>query len=121
MIDPEIWYHVAFWTIAGIMVIAAIFTIEAKEVMHSIYGLATTFISIAMFFILLGAEYIAMMQILVYVGAVTVLMAFAIMLTRRRIKPLSEEEEERERLEDLREEEELIADHHSDTFDGGEE
>jgi NADH:ubiquinone oxidoreductase subunit 6 (subunit J) len=74
-----------------------------------------------MFFILLGAEYLAIMQILVYVGAVAVLMAFAIMLTRRRMKPLSEEEEERERIEELREEEELMADYHSDTFDGGEE
>ena len=120
MIDPDVWYHVAFWVICGIMTMAAIFTIEAKEVMHSVYGLALTFIMVACFFVLLGAEYLAVIQILVYVGAVAVLMAFAIMLTRRRMIELSTKEEEEERQEELKEEEELIAAHKAE-MEGSEE
>lgn len=118
MIDPEIWYHMAFWVITGIMVISALFTVEAREVMHSVYGLAATFICVGMLFILLGAEYLAIIQILVYVGAVAVLMVFALMLTRRRILDGSEEQKEKDRLEELEEEERLLG---HDKDDGGEE
>lgn len=118
MIDPDIWYEVAFWTLAGILVIAAIFTIETKEVMHSIYGLATTFICVAGIFVLLNAEFLAIIQILVYVGAVSVLLAFAIMLTRRRIIEKEDEEEEKDRRKEMEEDDILITKYYDD---GGEE
>lgn len=119
MIDPEIWYHLVFWIISGILVFAALFTVEAREVMHSVFGLATTFICIGILFILLGAEYLAIIQILVYVGAVAVLMAFAIMLTRRRIIHESEAQVESDRLEELEAEKALFR--KDDDEEGGEE
>jgi NADH:ubiquinone oxidoreductase subunit 6 (subunit J) len=85
LIESAFWYDLAFWILTVILIIAAIFTIETREVMHSVFGLATVFICVMGYFILLGAEYLGVIQLLVYVGAVTVMMVFAIMLTRRKM------------------------------------
>jgi NADH-quinone oxidoreductase subunit J len=57
----------------------------AKEIVRNVVWLAMTFIGVAMIFLFLNAEYIAIIQILVYVGAVSVLILFGIMLTKRRL------------------------------------
>lgn len=84
------WDLVAFLILSGIAIIFSIAVIIAKEIVRSVIYLLTVFISIAGIFILLSAEYVAIIQIMIYGGAVTVLILFAIMLTKREIK---EEEE----------------------------
>lgn len=73
-----------FLTVAAL--VSALMVIESKEIIHSVIYLASCFISVAALFIMLSAEFVAIVQILVYVGAVTVVILFGIMLTRREIR-----------------------------------
>ncbi len=56
--------------------------ISAKNIIHSAFYLAATLLCVAVYFIMLRAQYLAAVQILVYMGAVVVLILFALMLTR---------------------------------------
>ncbi len=74
-----------FLIFAAITIGAAIFVIASEEIVRSVMYLALTFIGVAVTFFFLEAEYVALIQILIYVGAVTVLILFGIMLTKRRL------------------------------------
>src|SRR2546423_5342170 len=74
------WAAVFFWVFAVAALIAALLTILARNAVHSALFLISTLMSVAALFILLGAEFIAGVQILVYVGGVMVLFLFVIML-----------------------------------------
>lgn len=74
-----------FIIFAIMTVAAAVAVIFSKEVVRSLMYLALTFLGVAITFIFLSAEYVAMIQILIYVGAVTVLILFGIMLTKRKL------------------------------------
>lgn len=76
---------VIFLVIAAIGVTAALFVVTEKEPMHSAFYLALVFVIVAVMFFLLEAEFMAIIQLFVYVGAITILFAFSIMLTRRYI------------------------------------
>ncbi len=82
--------YAIFLVVGGIAVTGAILAMEAREIMHAVYYLGTTFIAVAAIYLLLAAEYLMVVQLLIYVGAVTILMSFAIMLTRRTIRELSD-------------------------------
>ena len=79
------WELFLFLFLASSALISALLVIASKDVVHSVIALATCFISIAALFIMLSAEFVAIVQILVYVGAVVVVILFGIMLTRREI------------------------------------
>ncbi len=87
------WAAVFFWIFAIAALIAALLTILARNAVHSALFLISTLVSVAALFILLGAEFIAGVQILVYVGGVMVLFLFVIMLVN-----VSAEERGRELL-----------------------
>jgi len=74
---------IVFGILAVITLVCAINVLRAREIMHSVVYLAGAFLGIACLFLLLGAEYVALVQILVYVGAVVVVILFGIMLTNR--------------------------------------
>jgi NADH-quinone oxidoreductase subunit J len=74
------WAAVFFWIFAVAALVAALLTILARNAVHSALFLISTLVSVAALFILLGAEFIAGVQILVYVGGVMVLFLFVIML-----------------------------------------
>jgi len=74
---------VAFFILAAIAILAAIHVVTDKEVVHSAFYLALVFLCIGFVYFFLEAEFIGVVQILVYVGAITILFAFSIMLTRR--------------------------------------
>ena len=82
MID---WELLSFFIIGSIMLVSAIYVLRCEELVHSVMFLTLTFISVACLYLMLGAEYVAVIQILIYAGAVTVLILFAIMLTKREI------------------------------------
>jgi len=74
------WESVFFWIFSIAAILAALLTVMARNAVHSALFLISSLISIAALFILLGAEFIAGVQILVYVGGVMVLFLFVIML-----------------------------------------
>src|SRR3989440_7298259 len=74
------WESVFFWVFAMAALIAGLLTVMARNAVHSAMFLISTLVSVAALFILLGAEFIAGVQILVYVGGVMVLFLFVIML-----------------------------------------
>ncbi|MCL2295790.1 MAG: NADH-quinone oxidoreductase subunit J [Methanomassiliicoccaceae archaeon] len=76
---------VAFVILAAIAIAAALYVVTAKETVHSAFYLALVFVCVAVTYFFLEAEFIGVIQMLVYVGAITILFAFSIMLTRRYI------------------------------------
>jgi NADH-quinone oxidoreductase subunit J len=77
----------AFWIIASIVVASALAAVRLRRLVHCVLCLTLTFAGIAALFLQLGAEFIGFAQILVYVGAVSILMVFAILLTRDNASP----------------------------------
>ncbi|HKS90903.1 MAG TPA: NADH-quinone oxidoreductase subunit J [Tepidiformaceae bacterium] len=72
---------IAFWILAVITVGAALGVMAARNLLHAVLFLILAFIGVAGFFLLLSAEFLAMAQIIIYVGAIAVLVLFAILLT----------------------------------------
>jgi NADH-quinone oxidoreductase subunit J len=71
-----------FWVIAITLVAAALMVVGARKIVHSALALVIVFAMAAGVYLLLNAEFIAIVQILIYAGAVTILVLFALMLTR---------------------------------------
>src|SRR5207249_10437998 len=69
-----------FYLFAGVCISAAIMVIAARNPVHSVLFLILAFVNAAALFILLGAEFLAMILIVVYVGAVAVLFLFVVMM-----------------------------------------
>jgi NADH-quinone oxidoreductase subunit J len=69
-----------FYLFAGVCVASAIMVIAAKNPVHSVLFLILAFVNAAGLFVLLGAEFLAMILIVVYVGAVAVLFLFVVMM-----------------------------------------
>jgi NADH-quinone oxidoreductase subunit J len=74
------WESVFFWVFSIAAIFAGLLTVMARNTVHSALFLISSLVSVAALFILLGAEFIAGVQILVYVGGVMVLFLFVIML-----------------------------------------
>ncbi|KIT17921.1 NADH-quinone oxidoreductase subunit J [Jannaschia aquimarina] len=70
----------AFYLFAIVTVAGGLFTVTARNPVHSVLWLILTFFSTAGLFVLLGAEFVAMLLIIVYVGAVAVLFLFVVMM-----------------------------------------
>jgi len=71
---------IAFYTLAAVMLAAAGLVVTARNPVHSVLFLILAFFSGAGLFVLLGAEFLAMLLIVVYVGAVAVLFLFVVMM-----------------------------------------
>src|SRR5258707_12253098 len=69
-----------FYLFAVICVASAFMVIAARNPVHSVLFLILTFVNAAALFVLLGAEFLAMILIVVYVGAVAVLFLFVVMM-----------------------------------------
>jgi NADH-quinone oxidoreductase subunit J len=74
-----------FYVIAAVMVAAALVVVTNRNVVRSALALIVVFAGVAAQFVILAAEFVAVTQVLVYIGAIMVLMLFGIMLTRSRI------------------------------------
>jgi NADH-quinone oxidoreductase subunit J len=74
---------------------SALLVVTARNVVHAALYLVVTLLSVAGAFLLLGAEFLAWAQVLVYVGAVVVLILFGLMLTRAPIGPMAQHNENR--------------------------
>src|SRR5512134_2893507 len=69
-----------FYLFAGVCVASALMVIAAKNPVHSVLFLILTFVNAAALFLMIGAEFLAMILIVVYVGAVAVLFLFVVMM-----------------------------------------
>ena len=72
--------ELAFYAFSMSTLIGGIFTVVARNPVHSVLWLILAFLSAAGLFVLLGAEFVAMLLIIVYVGAVAVLFLFVVMM-----------------------------------------
>lgn len=74
--------NLAFVTLAALTIGSALLVVTLRNLVHAALTLGVSFVGVAGLYLLLNAEFIAAAQVLVYVGAITVLILFAIMLTR---------------------------------------
>ena len=77
----------AFLLFAAVTVGSSIGVVLVRDVWHSALLLGVALLSVAVHYVMLQAEFLAAMQILVYVGGVLILITFAVMLTRAETEP----------------------------------
>ncbi len=74
--------NLAFWIISAFTVLGALLAVTMRNLVYCVLSLILFFLGIAAHYFLLRADFIGVVQILIYIGAVAVLILFAIMLTR---------------------------------------
>jgi NADH-quinone oxidoreductase subunit J len=74
---------VVFWVLAAITVGSAAVVVLARSLIYSAFALLFTFVGVAGLYLLLGADFLATTQILIYVGGILVLLLFGVMLTHK--------------------------------------
>ena len=73
-------YSIAFYLFSIVAVLSALMVVSAKNPVHSVLFLILSFVNASGLFVLLGAEFLAMILVVVYVGAVAVLFLFVVMM-----------------------------------------
>ena len=71
-----------FWLLAAVSIASAIAVIQFRDIFRAALMLVVTFAAVAGLFVLLNAEFLAVVQVLIYVGAIAVLVIFAVLLTQ---------------------------------------
>jgi NADH:ubiquinone oxidoreductase subunit 6 (subunit J) len=74
---------VAFYVLAFVTLLSALMVAVVRDLVHAVLFLVLSFVGVAGLYITLSADFVAVVQILIYVGAISVLMLFAILLTPR--------------------------------------
>ena len=77
---------IIFWILASLILASAWAVVNGNDIVHSVVWLATVFLLTACLFILADAEFLAVIHVLVYVGAISVVIIFGIMLTKRTLR-----------------------------------
>lgn len=72
---------VAFWVLAGLSVLGGVAVLASRNLLHAVLFLILSFVGMAGLFVTLSADFLAVAQILIYAGAISILMVFAVMLT----------------------------------------
>ncbi|MBE0410826.1 MAG: NADH-quinone oxidoreductase subunit J [Anaerolineales bacterium] len=75
--------EIIFLLSAGVTLIAALMVVTARNLVHSAWWLILTLFGVAVLFVLLNASFFAVIQVIIYIGAISILIIFAIMMTRR--------------------------------------
>ncbi len=73
----------AFWLFAAITLGTALFAAFAQKIVHSAFSLMATFFGVAGIYAILGSDFLAVTQVLVYVGGIMILIVFGVLLTDR--------------------------------------
>jgi len=73
----------AFWLISLVIIFAAILMVSSRQLVHMVLWMAVCFLGVAAMYFLLDADYLGLVQIMVYAGAVSIMMIFGVMLTQR--------------------------------------
>lgn len=78
---------ITFWILAILLITSAVFVVTAKKPVYSVVGLLANFIALAATYLDLHAEFLAVIQIIVYSGAILILFVFVIALLSSGVKP----------------------------------
>ena len=81
-IEESTLFTVLWWGVAAMVVIAAFLVVHLTDLLKAALTLIASFLGIAGLFVMLNAEFLAVVQVLIYVGAISILFIFAIMLTQ---------------------------------------
>jgi NADH-quinone oxidoreductase subunit J len=80
--ETTIFQDIIFWVLAVASVLAALGVVLIRDIFRAALLLVLVFLAVAGFFVMMNAEFLAVVQVLIYAGAIAVLIIFAIMLTR---------------------------------------
>lgn len=80
---------IGFYILSAILIVSAVWTVSAKKPVYSVVALLLNFAALAVLYVTLSAEFLAVMQIIVYSGAILVLFVFVIALLSSGVAPFS--------------------------------
>ena len=83
---------IVFYALAALAVLSAIAAATAPKIVHAGFGLMATFFGVAGLYAMLGADFVAFSQIIIYVGGILVLIVFGILLTGRTLATMGLEQ-----------------------------
>jgi len=86
---------IAFYTIAAFILGFAVLVVSTRDTVHSVLFLVLDFLFVAALYVLLGAEFLAVIQVLVYAGGIVVLYLFVVMLVNLKRPPEAHEDRHR--------------------------
>ena len=86
---------IAFYTISAFVLFFAVLVVSTKDTVHSVLFLVVDFLFVAALYVLLGAEFLAAIQVLVYAGGIVVLYLFVVMLVNLKRPPEAHEDPNR--------------------------
>jgi NADH-quinone oxidoreductase subunit J len=75
--------HILFLIASLVVLVSGVMVVSSRNLVHAALALIVSFFGVALVFILLEAGFLAVVQVLLYIGAIAILIIFAIMLTRR--------------------------------------
>lgn len=78
---------IAFYTLATLILLFAILVVSTRDTVHSVLFLVLDFLCVAALYVLLGAEFVAVIQVFVYAGGIVVLYLFVVMLVNLKRPP----------------------------------
>ena len=90
-VPPIIVAQVAFWLMVAFTLAGAFIAVTFPKILHNILGLALSMFGVAGIYLFLGSQFVAVMQLLIYVGAICITYIFAIMLS----PPMDEERQKK--------------------------
>lgn len=76
-------YDIIFYLFAAVTLISAFFVVTNRNIVYSAFFLLFTFFGVAGIYVLLGADFVAVVQVIVYVGGILILLLFGVMLTNK--------------------------------------
>ncbi|MCM3882041.1 MAG: NADH-quinone oxidoreductase subunit J [Vicinamibacterales bacterium] len=86
---------IAFYTISAFVLLFAVLVVSTRDTVHSVLFLVVDFLFVAALYVLLGAEFLAAIQVLVYAGGIVVLYLFVVMLVNLKRPPEAYEDPQR--------------------------
>lgn len=76
-------FDIIFYLFAAVTVISAFFVVTTRNIVHSAFYLLFTFFGVAGLYVLLGSDFLAIVQLVIYVGGILILLIFGVMLTNK--------------------------------------
>ncbi len=76
-------YDIVFYLFSIITIVSAVIVVTSKNIVYSAFSLMFTFFGVAGFYVLLGADFLSIVQIVVYLGGILILLLFGVMLTNK--------------------------------------
>jgi NADH-quinone oxidoreductase subunit J len=76
-------YDIIFYLFAAVTVLSAFFVVTTRNIVRAAFFLLFTFFGVAGIYVLLGADFVAIVQLIVYVGGILILLIFGVMITNK--------------------------------------